>query len=207
MRQEVKGVGKDSVFPFIVADNWYSPEEEQLIWKELDFYYKPQNLESSALNSAMENYEALSNSWRIYPMTIFNKEYLKYSTIVSSIQKYLTPKFKQFVEDLMPQGIQFKGADKIHTMISYYDNSQEYKPHYDSRQFTSIIWFYKQPKKFNGGDFVFPQINQTIECKHNRMVFFPSYYLHSVTPLSIEPENRNKGLGRFALTNFFHDCK
>lgn len=207
MRQEVKGVGKDSVFPFIVADNWYSPEEEQLIWKELDFYYRPQNLESSASNSAIENHQVLSNSWRIYPMSIFDKQHLKFSTIVSSVQKYTTPKFKEFVENLMPQGIQFKGANKIYTMISYYDDSQDYKPHYDSVQFTSIIWFYKQPKKFNGGDFVFPQINQTIECKHNRMVFFPSYYLHSVTPISIEPHNRNKGLGRFALTNFFHDCR
>ena len=134
MRQEVKGVDKDGLFPFIVADNWYSPEEEKLIWKELDFYYQPK---------------------------------------------------------------------KMNTMISYYDNSQEYKPHFDTVQFTSIIWFYKEPKKFVGGDFIFTQPNQTIECKHNRMIFFPSYYMHSVTPVSIAPENRDKGLGRFAITNFF----
>jgi len=207
MRQEVKGVDKDGKFPFIVADNWYSPEEEKLIWKELDFYYRPENLESSSLHSAVHEREVLSNSWRIYPMSIFNEKHLNVSTILSSIKKYTNPKFKDFVEDLMPQGIQFKGATQVYTMISYYDNSQEYKPHYDSNQFTSIIWFYKQPKKFNGGNFVFPQPNQTIECKHNRMVFFPSYYLHAVTPISIEPEHRNKGLGRFALTNFFHDCR
>tara|TARA_R100000664_G_C2758306_1_gene147070 strand:- start:547 stop:1170 length:624 start_codon:yes stop_codon:yes gene_type:complete len=203
MRQEVKGVDKNSMFPFIVADNWYSPEEEQLIWKELDFYYRPQNLESSTLNSAMENHEALSNSWRIYPMSIFNREYLKFSTIISSVKKYLNPKFSSFVKDCMPQGVQFLDATKIQNMISYYDHNQEYKPHHDTAQFTSLIWFYKQPKQFTGGDFVLTQPNQTIKCKHNRMIFFPSYYIHSVTPVSISPENRNTGLGRFTITNFF----
>ena len=28
----------NKVFPFLYIDNWYSPEEEKLIWRELDFY-------------------------------------------------------------------------------------------------------------------------------------------------------------------------
>jgi len=134
---------------------------------------------------------------------MYNKEYLKFSTIVSSVNKYLSPKFHNFIRESMPQGVQFMNATKMNTMISYYDNSQEYKNHFDTVQFTSIIWFFKEPKKFTGGDFVLTQSDQTIECKHNRMIFFPSYYMHSVTPVSIDAENRNKGLGRFAITNFF----
>tara|TARA_R110000772_G_scaffold229682_1_gene340519 strand:- start:194 stop:820 length:627 start_codon:yes stop_codon:yes gene_type:complete len=203
IRQEVKGIDRDGLFPFIVADNWYSPEEEKLIWKELDFYYRPENLQHASENSAADKGEKLSNSWRIYPCEMYNKEYLKFSTIVSSVNKYLSPKFHNFIRESMPQGVQFMNATKMNTMISYYDNSQEYKNHFDTVQFTSIIWFYKEPKKFTGGDFVLTQSDQTIECKHNRMIFFPSYYMHSVTPVSIDAENRNKGLGRFAITNFF----
>lgn len=203
MRQEVKGVNKDGVFPFIVADNWYSPEEEELIWKELDFYYKPENLEHASLHSAKYNNKNLSNSWRIYPTSIFNTKYLNVSTIMSTLKKYYNTSFLNFIEESMPQGIQFKNATNLDTMISYYDNNQEYKPHFDTTQFTSIIWFYKQPKKFNGGDFLFNQFNETVKCVHNRMIFFPSYYLHSVTPVSIENQFQNKGFGRFAITNFF----
>ena len=31
----------NKVFPFYYVDDWYTPEEEKLIWKELDFYTNP----------------------------------------------------------------------------------------------------------------------------------------------------------------------
>ena len=31
----------NEVFPFFYVDDWYTPEEEKLIWKELDFYTNP----------------------------------------------------------------------------------------------------------------------------------------------------------------------
>ena len=31
----------NKVLPFLYVDDWYSPEEEKLIWKELDFYTNP----------------------------------------------------------------------------------------------------------------------------------------------------------------------
>mgnify|MGYP003142198764 FL=1 len=31
MKQEVTAINSGELFPFIVADNWYSPEEEKLI--------------------------------------------------------------------------------------------------------------------------------------------------------------------------------
>ena len=42
-----------------------------------------------------------------------------------------------------------------------------------------------------------------IKCKHNRMIFFPSYYLHKVTPVLMNHQDRDQGLGRFSITNFF----
>ena len=86
---------------------------------------------------------------------------------------------------------------------NYYDDAQEYKPHHDDPQFTILIWFYKEPKKFTGGDFIFTQPNVNVKCKHNRMVLFPSYYLHQVTPVLMDKEYRNKGLGRFTITHFY----
>ena len=31
----------------------------------------------------------------------------------------------------------------------------------------------------------------------------PSYYFHSVTPITMEEKYRNKGLGRYTLTHFY----
>ena len=42
-----------------------------------------------------------------------------------------------------------------------------------------------------------------IECIHNRMVLFPSYYLHSAEPVVMKEEDKNKGLGRYSMAHFF----
>tara|TARA_R100000656_G_scaffold78135_1_gene57538 strand:- start:547 stop:1170 length:624 start_codon:yes stop_codon:yes gene_type:complete len=203
MKQEVTAINSGELFPFIVADNWYSPEEEKLIWKELDFYYRPDNLEPASDFSAKTKGVILSNSWRIYPDAMFTQKYKNVSSIMTAKKKFTYRPFLDFVKKAMPQGIQFATTNRDATMISYYDHAQEYKPHHDDPQFTILIWFYKSPKKFTGGDFIFTQPNVNVKCKHNRMVLFPSYYLHQVTPILMEQEHRNKGLGRFTITHFY----
>ena len=34
---DVKIIKDNPVFPFLVIDNWYTPNEEKAVWKELDF--------------------------------------------------------------------------------------------------------------------------------------------------------------------------
>lgn len=203
MTQEVTSINSQDLFPFIVADNWYSPEEEKLIWKELDFYYKPGNLEHSAKKSAIKNGVALSDNWRIYLSDVLNKEHYNISSIMDCRKKFNYEPFKNFVKKSMPQGIQFNDTNKGSTVISYYDNNQKYDAHHDTTQFTTISWFYKEPRKFTGGDFWFTQSGVEVKCKHNRMVFFPSYYLHKVTPVLMNHQDKDQGLGRFSITNFF----
>ena len=196
-------VNSGEVFPFIVSDNWYSPEEEKLIWKELDFYYRQDNLEPAAEYSAMHEGVPLSNSWRIYPQRIFSPSYKAISSIMSAMKKFHDKEFQDFIKKAMPQGAQFCTSNKDSTIISYYEDAQEYKTHHDQPQFTVLIWFYKEPVKFTGGDLVFTQPNIPVKCKYNRMVMFPSYYLHKVTPVLMDKEYRNKGLGRFTITHFY----
>ena len=199
----ITSVNSGEVFPFIVSDNWYSPEEEKLIWKELDFYYQPDNLERAADFSAKKDGVNLSNSSRIYPDAMFTEKYKHVSSIMSATKKFQDKQFKDFIKKAMPQGVQFCLANKNSTIISYYDDAHEYKTHHDDPQFTILIWFFKEPKKFTGGDFIFTQPNLNVKCKHNRMVLFPSYYLHKVTPVLLDKEYRNKGLGRFTFTHFY----
>ena len=50
------------------------------------------------------------------------------------------------------------------TMISYYDTGKYYKPHIDSTHFTCLIWLFKEPKQFKGGDLKLIPAKETIEC-------------------------------------------
>ena len=67
-------------FPYIVADNWYSPEEEKLIWQELDFLSsKPENFSSAdapegEIARDKETQKARGQHKRIYPGKIFNHQ-------------------------------------------------------------------------------------------------------------------------------------
>ena len=96
------------------------------------------------------------------------------------------------------------GTFRISTiMASEYKKGDFYGNHADIYGYTVLVWFFKEPKRFNGGDFMLLGPNKLIECKHNRLVMIPSYYMHSVTPITMEEKYRNKGLGRYTLTHFY----
>jgi predicted 2-oxoglutarate/Fe(II)-dependent dioxygenase YbiX len=64
-----------------------------------------------------------------------------------------------------------------------------------------LIWFYKEPKKFEGGELLFTEKEIKIDLKHNRMILFPSHFLHEVKPIKMK-EEFDKGYGRYSITKF-----
>ena len=88
------------------------------------------------------------------------------------------------------------------TLIMYYENNDEYKPHRDLARLTAITWFYREPKKFTGGNLRFPEFDMEIECKHNRVIVFPSSIHHGVDKVGMEEKDMGKKLGRFTMTQF-----
>ena len=88
------------------------------------------------------------------------------------------------------------------TLIMYYENNDEYKPHRDLARLTGITWFYREPKKFTGGNLRFPRFDMEIECKHNRVIVFPSSIHHGVDKVGMEEKDMGKKLGRFTMTQF-----
>ena len=90
------------------------------------------------------------------------------------------------------------------TFVAYYENTDYYKAHWDSSITTILRWFYREPKKYTGGDLTFTESGEKIKCKHNRMIMFPGYYLHEVDPIKMEEEHKNKNLGRYTLTTFYY---
>lgn len=131
---------------------------------------------------------------RLYP---FNRQD---SCILSNLRGYLfTQNILKYIEetDTIFQMWQLINCD--YTMISYYQDSDYYKPHKDNAVFTSLLWLNREPKGFNGGDLTFTAHNHTIDYKHNRCVIFPSVVTHEVSEIKMKPNNTN---GRFCITNF-----
>ena len=192
---------QDEKFPFLVIDNFYSKENLNLIWKELDFLIDKVRPEDKVV--AKKDGKSLASVKRVYLDTLYNDR--KTSNILEFFpSKLYSDEIIDTYVDLVPSGINFATSNYDSTQLSYYENKDGYKPHTDVFQHTALTWLFKEPKKFEGGDLVFTQSNIKIDCMYNRTVLFPSWYYHGVTQIKMNDEDLNKGFGRWAITHFIN---
>ena len=52
-----------------------------------------------------------------------------------------------------PVSAEVTATDFDTSIISYYEDNDYYEPHHDKFMWTSLTWFYREPKKFTGGKF------------------------------------------------------
>ena len=202
-------VNKNKEFPFLIIDNWCNEEEQSLIWKELDYFLsfskdiipRAENGTDVARN---EKEESLAKGYRFYLNQYFTNEGSKFSHILNLNYKFKNLNFHSLVKDTCDIGRLFSHTNHNSTMITYYESEDFYKEHYDISYFTSLVWFFKNPKNFSGGELNFPEINTTVNLKNNRMLLFPSYYIHKVTPIKFLNKKEKLGYGKFTISNFFN---
>ena len=191
---------------FLVVDNWYNKQELNSVYKELDFLHTKIMDSGDPVNAARdENGVSKIKAHRISPYTLYSNEGAQYSPILNSTKKFQDKNFHKKIEDTFKSTNtalyeQFISTNHSNTIINYYENNDSYKEHFDVFQFTILIFIYKKPKAFSGGDLKFNRIKKTVECKNNRLVLFPSFYYHEITP--IKSETKKKGFGRYSISNF-----
>jgi|TARA_R100001480_G_scaffold57789_3_gene70858 Rps23 Pro-64 3,4-dihydroxylase Tpa1-like proline 4-hydroxylase len=191
---------------FLVIDNWYNKKELSSVYKELDFLHLKIMESGDPVNAATdENGISKIKAHRISPYTLYSDEGMRYSPILKSIKKFQDKDFHKEIEKTFKNTNtalyeQFISTNHSSTIINYYENNDSYREHFDVFQFTILIFIYKKPKAFSGGDLKFNRIKKTVECKNNRLVLFPSFYYHEITP--IKSETKKKGFGRYSISNF-----
>ena len=194
----------NTAFPFIYIDNLFNADEEILIWKELDFYTNPYALHRSEDDPHTSHKEGvpLSKAWRIFlDLTYYKRE-------TSHILRILPQKLKSFEIKNITEEV--GGALRMYaqtnydiTMINYYENSDYYESHRDHFMITSFCWFNREPKAYTGGNLILTDNETELECNHNRMVVFPSFYNHRISPVKmINANDTMNGFGRYAIINF-----
>ena len=93
------------------------------------------------------------------------------------------------------------------TKVRYYHNDEYYDPHTDKPfHFLAFSYFHKQPKKFSGGELIFPKYDYYYPCDDNSMIIFPGWVEHGVSKVKINDSEYYDGYGRYAITHFF-GCK
>ena len=199
-------------FPLMVVNNFYNQQELNLIWKELDFYTAPNKLVSAENYGGVVGYTnakalILDDLYRNYESDEKGVDYRNISNI-------LTVNRKLFECGVLDTFASIHGcvsiANKTNhdiTKVRYYHDGQYYDPHTDkSTMFLAFSYFYKEPKKFVGGDLEFTKYDFKLPCDNNSMVIFPGWVEHGVRKVKIKNSDYYDGWGRYAITSFF-GCK
>ena len=191
----------NKVFPYMLIDDFYTDDQQLEIWEELE-YYRKENLYSDGKLEDGYGVSPAANLNRLYLEELY-PDHREYSSILKIYKKILLPEVLENYRHTTPAARQFENTNYDCSIVSYYEDSNNYGEHFDSFMHTVLIWFYKKPKRFTGGNLRFPESNETVECIHNRMIMFPSYYLHEVDKVKIENKYRDQGLGRYCMTHFY----
>jgi len=193
-------------FPLMVVQNFYNQSELELIWKELDFYTSPNKLfDAKEYGGVVDRTNAKAICLdELYKGQENKKNFRNISNILTVNRKLFNSgvldKFSQLHECCT------LATESNHdvTKVRYYHNNEYYDPHTDkSVMFLAFSYFFKEPKKFTGGDLIFPKYDFKVPCDNNTMVIFPGWVEHGVRKVTIKDSDYFDGWGRYCISSFF----
>ena len=189
-------------FPFLEIENMYDENQLKLIWQELEFLNQSDKFESpEETGSAQKEGESLKKNNGLFLDNLYKTRNI--SNILTANKNLFAPHILKEFSSLCFLYENIKHTNEDTTLISYYDNGGYYKPHQDHAVYTAVTWFFKEPKKFNGGDFYFTDYDLKIEVKNNKTVLFPSVVNHSVDEILMNT-NSCPGYGRYVMVQLLH---
>ena len=195
-------------FPHLIVDNFYNNKELELIWEELNYYTKPGKLFEAENYGGVVGYTTakailLDSVYRNFSESKGNN-YRPISNILTVNRKLFTSGVLDAFSEIHDCCILANQSNSDTTKVRYYHNGDSYDPHTDRPfQFLAFSYFYKEPKKFEGGGLYFPRYDYEIPCDNNSMIIFPGWVEHGVKEVKIDDSDYFDGYGRYAITSFF----
>ena len=188
-------------FPHMIVENFYNDDELKLIWEELDFYTKDGKLfDAHEFGGVVDK----TNSKAIWLDKVFDKKYRNLSNILKVNRKLFDSAVLEAFSSVHDCCYIAKFCNYDVTKVRYYHDGDYYEPHTDKTvQFLGFSYFYREPKKFEGGELIFPKYDYTFSCDNNSLIMMPGWVEHGVSKVSIKDSDYFDGYGRYAITSFF----
>lgn len=188
--------------PVVVLDNFFNEAALKEMWLELDYFIGNKMFQPPEFTGSAKTFDGnLLKRNQALQLDNYYQQNRNNSAILKRTQKLFNPDFMDEVLDTHIFWRYLKHSNSDGTLVSYYENSDYYKPHFDYATITALVWLFKEPKHFEGGDLIL-ESTQKIEVKSNRVILFPSILSHEVTPISMPEEKTNSNLGRFTISKF-----
>ena len=206
MEEELLATRYEFPFPHLIIENFYNDEELELIWEELNFYTKPNKLLPTEKYGGVVGFTESKGLLLdgIYKNHEEGRNYRNISNILTVNRKLFTSGVLDVFSEIHDCCCIANKSNHDITKVRYYHDGEGYKPHTDKGfQFLAFSYFYKEPKKFKGGQLYFPKYDYEIPCDNNSMIIFPGWVEHGVREVSIKESDYFDGYGRYAITSFF----
>jgi hypothetical protein len=187
----------------VTIQDFYSEEELKLIWQELEFLTsKGKLLSAENTESAVSPEGNFKSNVGLFLDNVYLNRNI--SNILRINRKIFEETVVEKLTDINPifRALEHSNAD--HTLISYYENGDSYFEHPDHSVLTILSYFFKEPKKFLGGELVLTDFNLEIIPKNNMVVIFPGAYHHKVNKVSMDSEVTLSGDGRYCMSQFIN---
>ena len=199
--ETITGSAFKKPFPHLIFSNFYNEQELDLIWEELNFYTKPDKLlEAKDFGGVVGK----TNSHALALDSLYPKKRRSISNILTVNRKLFEPEVLESfakVDDCCSTATE---CNYDVTKVRYYHDKEYYGPHIDAAfQFLAFSYFYKEPKKFSGGELYFPKYDYNYSCENNSIIIFPSWVEHGVTEVNIDNSDYYDGYGRYCISSFF----
>ena len=178
--------------------NFLTKTELDMVWREVDFLsdkLMPPIETGGAIDDKTANF--LKKNTGIFIERIMDTSF---SAIHNSLGKITKEEFVKEVEGLHPAYNYLQRINRFSYLVNYYDKDDFYKAHKDSCVLSGLLFLYKEPKQFEGGELVFTDTGQTITPENNLFVLFPSYLKHQVNPVIMD--EAGTGYGRYSIAGF-----
>ena len=175
---------------FFTVDEWYSPEELNAVWKEIDFLtdFKKFTFDGSTLQIDLDNSYA-------------NKDI---SNILSYRYKDKLELFANQVDRTFPEQIrnEFLNCTEMKTQLRYFHQSMGWEEHISDDKFVSYHFLWKEPKSYDGGDLKIA--DAFIKSHQSRLVFMKGNYPKTITGVNFIDPKRTLGNGLYLITTSYN---
>ena len=191
----------ENPFPHFIIYNFYDNDELKLIWEELDFYTKDGKLfEARDFGGVIDK----TNSKAIWLDKVYKDKYRSLSNILTINRKIFDYRILDAFSDIHDCCSIARDSNFDQTKVRYYHDGNFYEPHTDKTvQFLAFSYFYREPKRFQGGELIFPKYDYKFNCDNNSLIMMPGWVEHGVSQVTIQDSDYFDGYGRYAITSFF----
>lgn len=185
---------------FLIIEDFFTKDEQASIWKELDFLTDPGKLlapdQTDAARTTGSNEIRKNNKGLFLDYTYSNRNV---SNILNYTQKILDESVISAAIDCSPFYGILNYINNSTTLVSYYEDGDYYLPHTDRSPITVLYYFFKEPKRFVGGNLKI--LGREIEIKNNMAVVFFGCFEHEVEKISYSGKPYS-GDGRYCISQF-----